>query len=320
MKYIHSRILPLLLFIMIYGCFEIVEFNNHSSKGIYAVNCLLEADSTVLCFVTETKYNNGTIQNKFVSNAQVILKSNSSTDTLLYNPEVSGYQNHHVITENRVYECEVRINEDTILYASTFVPGKPEIDSIFHTYINTGVVDERVVNIVFNDDPDEDNYYKLSLNALQSIENNDILAGETDSLMGISGSYIIDYSGIAEIAVMYDMAEFTDRYLAPNDVFEPEVYAQTGGQILIFSDKSFNGEKCILKVLADYELATDSTAFFQLSAVSPSYYHYYESFALANMVEDDPFAEPVNIYTNISNGKGLFAASASDTCSYNHGY
>jgi hypothetical protein len=300
---------------MIYGCFEPVEFDNHSSKSTYAVNCVLEADSTILCFVSRTKYENGTIQNKFVSNALVIIKSNSSADTLSYNPKVSGYQNHHIIKENTLYECEIRINEDTALYASTFIPKKPEIDSIFHAYINTGVVDERVINIVFNDDPDEDNYYKLSLNSLQSIENFDQTTGETDSLMGISGSYIIDYSGIAEIAIMYDMAEFTEQYLAPDDIIEPEIYAQTGGQTLIFSDKAFKGEKCTLKVLADYKTETDSTAFFQLSAISPAYYHYYESFALAVLVADDPFAEPVNIYTNIINGKGLFAASASDTCS-----
>lgn len=45
----------------------------------------------------------------------------------------------------------------------------------------------------------------------------------------------------------------------------------------------------------------------QINKVSPAYYNYKETLALQSSINNNPFAEPVSVYSNIRNGYGIFA-------------
>lgn len=45
----------------------------------------------------------------------------------------------------------------------------------------------------------------------------------------------------------------------------------------------------------------------QINKVSPAYYNYKETLAPQSSINNNPFAEPVSVYSNIRNGYGIFA-------------
>ncbi len=89
---------------------------------------------------------------------------------------------------------------------------------------------------------------------------------------------------------------------------------QNYGQSIYFDDGLFNGKKYHMKVSAQSEdfsnrendVLEDYYEIY-LRNTSEAYYLYKRSTELQAWTEDDPFAQPVQVYNNISNGYGIFA-------------
>jgi hypothetical protein len=81
------------------------------------------------------------------------------------------------------------------------------------------------------------------------------------------------------------------------------------------SDESFNGKPIVWNV---HEYAWNGNdqfqyANFQLHSLSRAYYLYQLSVKRYEKAREDPFAEPVILYSNVKNGYGLFSLGASRT-------
>ena len=50
----------------------------------------------------------------------------------------------------------------------------------------------------------------------------------------------------------------------------------------------------------------------ELQAISPEYYRYLKSVELYRVTENDAFSEPVQIYSNVQDGWGIFGSLSSE--------
>ena len=82
-------------------------------------------------------------------------------------------------------------------------------------------------------------------------------------------------------------------------------------------DVNFNGRQKQLKVsVASYMLndikyssRPPSRPYVKVYQVTEEYFKYIKSLSAYQNSSDNPFAEPVNVYTNIANGYGIFSAN-----------
>lgn len=104
--------------------------------------------------------------------------------------------------------------------------------------------------------------------------------------------------------------ESSDPSLIASLSFDPFMDETSySGYDALFSDVLFNGEtKQIELSLYVWEKDALSSLKVELRNVSESYYYYYRSVSLHQMNEGNPFAEPVQVYSNVENGLGVFTA------------
>lgn len=139
--------------------------------------------------------------------------------------------------------------------------------------------------VLFSDPPEVDNYYQLL------VAYYDTVYQEPDSL------------------------EFTiDRRMLWVSSDDGAV-GQNGNDImsLLFSDEVFNGLDYKLKVnFTDRNARKGRKYFIELVSLSEAGYLYRMSGNEFGRARNDPFAEPVQVYCNIENGYGIFAAYSVD--------
>jgi hypothetical protein len=89
-----------------------------------------------------------------------------------------------------------------------------------------------------------------------------------------------------------------------------------GGQLLM-SDINFNGKQKLLNLfvesseLQEYKDASGNMrhSFVRVLRITEDYFKYLKSYNSYLNATDNPFAEPVNVYSNVKNGLGIFALS-----------
>jgi len=77
-----------------------------------------------------------------------------------------------------------------------------------------------------------------------------------------------------------------------------------------FSDKLFNGENFIITIFVLKEDVLNGNIHIKLYTISEGYYNYIKSVQEWNKNKDNPFAEPVIIYSNVVNGMGILGGAS----------
>ncbi|MBX2872444.1 MAG: DUF4249 domain-containing protein [Saprospiraceae bacterium] len=97
----------------------------------------------------------------------------------------------------------------------------------------------------------------------------------------------------------------SSTYLDSND----PLISFAGDGILIVSDKAFNGKKYKL-LLYTYENSTADGITIQFLSMTKDMFLYYRSLDDYYEAKDNPFAEPVNVHSNIESGHGIFGVAS----------
>lgn len=83
-----------------------------------------------------------------------------------------------------------------------------------------------------------------------------------------------------------------------------------------FSDALFNGESHEIELTSSdlaVEASLERVFWVQVRYVSEAYFRHLESALLHEQTQDNPFAEPASVYSNVRNGYGIFAGYSSKT-------
>lgn len=106
---------------------------------------------------------------------------------------------------------------------------------------------------------------------------------------------------------------FSTMYVETDDLlFEDHLW-----DLLIFSDDLFEGRSYEIMVDTwvndfsryedEFDIDPDHKIFIQVKSISEDYFNFFNTVALQNWTSGDPFSEPVQVFSNVENGFGIFA-------------
>ncbi|HKM94719.1 MAG TPA: DUF4249 domain-containing protein [Prolixibacteraceae bacterium] len=129
---------------------------------------------------------------------------------------------------------------------------------------------------------------------------------------------IVAYTDLAKINSKSSIVEIiyhgTSYQFAQNNIDWESVYSVCEYE-LIFSDKLFNGQKLLipLDVKINGQRDTGHVFHLTLTSISEEYYQMLRSLTASDKSENGFFPEALQVYGNVHNGHGLWAAKSSKT-------
>lgn len=150
----------------------------------------------------------------------------------------------------------------------------------------------------------------ITINSTDTLRKNDEM---NYSIKFSDNASTTNYYAIAiEKIIIGDFYQYSDYYFETSEIFtqngSADVDGTKYGSIFLFSDATFNGGQCIFDA-STYNPAqsTDSTiVVVSLMSLSEDYFKYKLSLEKYQETAGDPFAQPVQVYSNVENGFGIF--------------
>lgn len=271
--------------ILLFSCETIVDIPIPFEKPQVTVNGVLKANYPPEIELTYSKH---ILDNNYdyapISNAQVTLESESGSIELEFDGEKEVYQNpDYLIQAGTGYRVIVSVPDYDPIEASDEVPATVRIkDFTLHGEVpqkdNSESSDQSVS--IFFDDPAGENFYEIYAYYSNSYEN--------ESEERRNPVYLT----------------------AKNPVYENNYAAWDS---ILLNDKLFDGGEASIELLISSYYFDEPDIYIVLNSVSKSYYQYATTFGLQDWNEGDPFAQPVQVFSNVKNGIGILMGRSSDS-------
>lgn len=270
------------------ACETVVEVDIPLTEPTIVMNALMEPDSVFTATATLSKHILESEDITFLVENPTILvvddESGETIDELIFAVQDRGplhFRGTQRPVPGKRYSFQLQSPRNGWAAATETVPMSVEISSIEIDSSGLSSPDGRIrMDISFQDRPGERNFYSLSLH----IESFYLSNGDT-----IRYSY--------------------PSYLEPADPeLEQDYYY---GSELLVDDLFFDGKERTLRVKLPYYYQQPQfpvKMYFVLSHLSESYYKYLSTLYLQQSVSGDPFAQPVQVFSNIENGLGILGA------------
>jgi hypothetical protein len=266
-------------------------------KPSLVVNALFSPDDSLILDISRSLSVLDNAPLKRVSQAKVVLYIDGiAADSLLTASSDNLYHLHVVPQMGKSYQVRVsHPNYDTVLSTSESLPEKVLIsktdilvtdsnswwyfdgqDTVFGGYF------QAKASVRFKDPASDGNFYVLRVLVVDTAEssNEEEWPSYLSSLS--SNDLALDEASVGITSNSSSMLFFTDHIM-------------NGGDYTIYLD------------LLDYGFRKSKLYFFELSSVSESAYLYLRTREAYNASQSDPFAEPVQVFSNINGGFGIFA-------------
>ncbi len=215
---------------------------------------------------------------ELVNDAEVILRNDQGLDQLV---PASGqdfgfnYFADDIVSQGNTYELEVKYGS----FNSRATASIPNLVTLYDfEFIEDGGIDSEGedrsrVEFSFDDPEDEENYYELTI----------YMSNEGDPTLPSYATY--------------------------TDTNDPSGSRGYNYQSLLISDASFDGERKRFKALMypTTKEEVEGRLFVRWKVVSKEYFQYSKTLNIASELEDNPFATPVQIFTNFEGGIGIFS-------------
>jgi hypothetical protein len=280
----------LLVTSIISGCEKQLPFNEEIKAPKITLNASFMPDSTWKVYLNRSLSVIDSGELSPIENAEVsVLGSNGSAFTLSYNPSKRYYSSNITVEPNVAYSITASAPNFNTVFAKNTAPSPVEILNV-DTLSRLGQFERvRVFRINFNDPPDAENFYLVKI-------------------VEIVNSTFTNWQGetIANIQTRPIFISSNDVSADQRDEFH---------EYLTFSDELFNGQNktFVCESSSYYSMfGNNITISYQVEIrnISREMYNFRRSILLYSMVDGNPFAEPVRVFTNIENGFGIFGGEA----------
>ena len=279
------------------SCEKVIPFEGDVNIPKLVINSIFHSDSTFKVHVSSSRSVIDTNSFQNIEDAIVTIKDDNGSiiETLSYE-ENGFYIGQTFPQENQTYNLEVTHPNYPNVTSSDSLPSPIIINSIDTTTIVDPINGDRLqITLDFNDPESAQNFYLIetySVNEYLVIKNSDTTEYELDT--------------IKQFMILTD-----------------EVF-QNGGSPFreqgLFNDLLFNGQNKALELEIPYnnysliELGYEwsyktLSVRVYLHNISKSYYYYRTSLELFQNASGNPFAQPVQVFSNVENGFGVFAGS-----------
>lgn len=290
MRNCYKYLLPFML-VLFASCEKYIEVELPAHVPKFIVNAQLEPGLPVMVFVTHSR---GILQDSNFSpvrDATVeIIEDGEKSYYLEFKGvqqtywTVNGYVSDELeIKHGKTYEVIVSGRMETARSKVT-IPYPVEIKSVDIHHLGGNSVEMTV----FFDDPQERNFYEFSV--------------------AYSGFEIYEgWRGSGSIDTVFHKGEV---WLEPlNPAYKSD---RSRGKVLI-DDALFNGREIDLQFSTTLSTRAELDVKVIMKNVTEDYFKYNNTLNLQNQVSGDPLAQPVQVFSNIQNGRGIFMASAQTT-------
>lgn len=278
--------LSIILFLsLLASCEKEIPLDEDQIKPRIVVNSVFAANDTVKIHLSESRnilYNNGgTLPNITDATAKLFDGSNNELGTFTHDMEGNYYLASSLPQAGNSYQLTVsHPNFDNITSTST----TPSIVNIIA--IDTSRIgDQLYIDIQIDDNPNQTNYYSLSARTHSS------------------------YTWETEPGVFETETYAYDSWICSKDINVEGTASETGeicSQELLFSDKSFNGTSYTFR-MSDYYDESRDYLIISLRSMSADLFKYRVTYNNYQENSGNPFGEPVQVYSNIENGFGIFS-------------
>ncbi|HEY3371129.1 MAG TPA: DUF4249 domain-containing protein [Prolixibacteraceae bacterium] len=299
---------PLLIVLLFISCTDTIDFDDEGYANLLTVNSfiwsnagfsantyntssiLMDRQAAQVADGTMDLYENGTL-----------LKHLSSTGGLFWAPEITPKAGQH-------YRMVVSSNGRQV-EAETTIPAKVEVMSI-DTSSNSGGFGARTIHfkIRIKDTPGED-YYRIVVtneNMVQVSDQNEaktrryFVSSNQSPLNSEDPVFKSVYNNLGDD--LLDMGPQNSYYIFPDDYFKDQEYSvhlDASNNLYYFGGYGNN------KVIYDHYIV-------HVQRLSKDLYAYLKYLKLYENYRENPFAEPVAVYSNVKNGTGIFAGFNDD--------
>ena len=279
------------------SCEKVIPFEGDVTVSKLVINSIFESDSTFKVHVSSSRSVVDTASFLNIEDADVKILNNDGNIVDVLNHINNGfYMGQTYPEENKTYYLEVKHPNYTNITSLDSLPAPININSIDTTTVIDPINGDRIqINLNFDDPSNFQNYYLLETYAVSEyilVEGIDTLEHEIDT--------------------------------AQQNMILTDVVFQNGGSPWrdqgLFNDLLFNGQNKVLEFeIPFYDESGYEDGYnwsykisgirIYLHNISKSYYYYRTSLELYQNTSGNPFAQPVQVYSNIENGFGIFAGS-----------
>ena len=231
-----------------------------------------------------------------VNNATPVVYENGiAIDTLVYNPNTFHYfsAGSKKIRDGYNYTIKVKAPGFTEAVVETITPSQSQIASIqLNRHVRTNSSGEQIDDIILKlDDPTEKNFYIVKI-------------------------YSRGYNGGGSVpGFPVWCVSTTDKDVEPlNNVDPLDPDNRFDGNNIMMKDVNFNGGQKQLKLSVQSfymdEFVNNNRTYrpyLEVYRVTEAYFKYLKSYDAYESGRDNPFAEPANVYSNVTNGYGTFS-------------
>lgn len=285
----HSFFILLSLLVLSWGCEKIIEINVPESDRKIVVNGLLNPDGNVRVNLTRSL----TVVEKdsfiYLHNADVrLFRGNDLIGQM--EPDTSGwyYLPGFMPRSGESYSLTAEYKGLTGIESQTTIPVPVPIQSV-DTVLLTDSLKNRILklNVKFHDPAGIRNYYGFSVNLTYKV---------------------FDYINMKPTNQKVSRLAFINQ----SDEFRQDESLDYGGKIY-FDDLLFEGQDKNMEVkLSDYAFIESDTVWLDihLEQVERPYFLYVSSSLAYLRSKGNPFSEPVQVYSNINGGFGIFSSFA----------
>lgn len=330
-----NRIIIIAALIVLVSCSETMtvdEEYQHPEIVINGIFCL--EDDTLDFFVTETREVFGYDLNyEDDLDVELVLLENGAPVGVFFKANAvvsndnygSGYGTHYQMSVDNIdtavaYHFQVEHPTMGIASADASFPTKVNVESVELKEEKVraeygAVYNALVAYVTFTDPGGEDNFYQMQGGYLISGSVREVLV--FDDLNKLSYSIPTD-TIVYSTRLFPSSNQQVDPLIKPNEA-DFLVYSENVFQV--FSDDVIDGETYTLRYVVDmsysttsnvYDIDTAAGSFVQavinLRSIPKDLYLYYSTLDAFFWNDDSPFAEPVQVFSNVKNGVGIVAA------------
>jgi len=264
------------------ACEKEIKLKPEEVQPRIVVNGILSAGDTIHIQISESRDVLYAGQLPLITNAQAWLYDENDNAIAHFTEDSIGYYSVYSVLPqpNNVYKLKVAASGFESISSSTIVP--KVIDNFTVDTMRTG--DKMNFTIHFNDHPDETNFYALTI--FQNVYNCN------------------DFSCSSSLN-----AGMCTKELEVTNV-QHNLNGDKCASVFLFSDENFNGSEFTFSTEQDILTSYDSINFtITLRSITEEYYKYKLTNEAYNEVQPDPFSQPVQVYSNIENGFGIFGGA-----------
>lgn len=304
---IHIYTLALILITGASACEKNIDIDIDEITPMIVLNSLIETDSSVSVSLSRTRH---ILDNKEITNLSngivKIFNTQGDSADLSWDGQRNYVSDNFQISDGEQYTITASAPGYFDVEASCVMPERIPIKRLDTATVYNEWNDEMLsLGIVFEDDPDVDNYYQLTLGSKYYYRE-----------WYIEESYdTLYYDPVQDTVIMgyrYDtienlIPEYTREYFNTEDLIVEE-WDYNGG--VVFTDRLIQGKEYSLKGTIYtgymYYSADTSTLYVNLHSISKDYFEYVSSLEKHYNAKEDPFSTPVVVHGNVENGLGIF--------------